>query len=184
MKLLPQSPADILKAGTVVVLLFGLLMLEAKWPRRPRESGRVQRWRNVGLIAVSTLALRVVAPAGAAAFAALWSWGALHQIDWPTGIEFALSLVLLDLAIYWQHRIFHGVPWLWRGHRVHHSDTEFDASLGVRFQPFDQATQRVQQGNFRAGRGGSVGSRHGTTGSSGGGFGSPEPSSLPARLAA
>lgn len=137
MNLLPQNPADLLKASVFVLLLVGLLVLEAAWPRRAHEGGWKRRTRNVALVAVSTLLLRVIAPAGAVAFAAAWHWGALHWVGWPHALEFALSLVLLDLAIYWQHRWFHLLPWLWRAHRVHHSDTGFDVSLGVRFHPLE-----------------------------------------------
>jgi sterol desaturase/sphingolipid hydroxylase (fatty acid hydroxylase superfamily) len=137
MNLLPHTPADLLKASVFVLLLLGLLVLEAAWPRRAQEGGWQRRTRNVALVAVSTLLLRLIAPAGAVAFAAAWHWGALHRVGWPLALEFALSLVLLDFAIYWQHRWFHLVPWLWRAHRVHHSDTGFDVSLGVRFHPFE-----------------------------------------------
>ena len=137
MSLLPQNPADLLKAGVFIVLLVGLLLLEAAWPRRPRVGRVARQSRNVAMIAVSTLLLRVIAPGGAAAFAAASSWGAFHRVDWPLAVEFALSVALLDLAIYWQHRWFHSLPWLWRAHRVHHSDTGFDVSLGVRFHPLE-----------------------------------------------
>lgn len=133
---LPPS-ADLLKAGTFIVLLLGLLWLESVRPRRKTEGGWRRRSRNIALIAVSTVLQRVIAPLGAVAFAASWSWGALHQLPWPYALEFVLCLVLLDLAIYWQHRWFHLVPWLWRAHRVHHSDTGFDVSLGVRFHPLE-----------------------------------------------
>ena len=46
---------------------------------------------------------------------------------------------LLDLAIYAQHRVFHAVPILWRVHRVHHADTDFDVTTGVRFHPLEIA---------------------------------------------
>ena len=137
MNLLPHSPADLLRASVFVLLLISLLVLEAAWPRRTQEGGWQRRARNVALVAVSTLMLRLIAPAGAVAFAATWHWGALHRVGWPVALEFALSLVLLDFAIYWQHRWFHLVPWLWRAHRVHHSDTGFDVSLGVRFHPLE-----------------------------------------------
>jgi sterol desaturase/sphingolipid hydroxylase (fatty acid hydroxylase superfamily) len=48
-----------------------------------------------------------------------------------------LAVVLLDLAIYAQHVVFHHVPALWRLHRMHHADTEFDATTGLRFHPLE-----------------------------------------------
>jgi len=44
-------------------------------------------------------------------------------------------VVLLDLAIYGQHVAFHAVPALWRLHRMHHADLEFDVTTGLRFHP-------------------------------------------------
>ncbi|MBK8284774.1 MAG: sterol desaturase family protein [Ahniella sp.] len=129
--------ADLVKAGVFVGLLLGLLLLERIWPRRQVEGGWIRWARNVGLITLSTITLRIIVPAGAVVMAAATTWGVLHRADWPAPFEFVLSLILLDLAIYWQHRWFHLVPWLWRAHRVHHSDTGFDVSLGVRFHPFE-----------------------------------------------
>lgn len=53
----------------------------------------------------------------------------------PALISIPLFIVLFDLAIYWQHRIYHMVPLLWRLHRMHHSDPDFDVSTGIRFHP-------------------------------------------------
>jgi len=46
-------------------------------------------------------------------------------------------VIVLDLAIYLQHVLFHAVPVLWRLHRMHHADLEFDVSTGVRFHPIE-----------------------------------------------
>ena len=53
------------------------------------------------------------------------------------GVTFALSVILFDLAVWAQHVVLHKVPTLWRLHRVHHSDTAFDVSTGVRFHPLE-----------------------------------------------
>jgi sterol desaturase/sphingolipid hydroxylase (fatty acid hydroxylase superfamily) len=45
--------------------------------------------------------------------------------------------VALDLAIYLQHVMFHAIPALWRLHRMHHADLEFDVSTGLRFHPLE-----------------------------------------------
>jgi sterol desaturase/sphingolipid hydroxylase (fatty acid hydroxylase superfamily) len=64
-------------------------------------------------------------------------WGLFNQLAWSGWLEWALAVLLLDMAIYWQHRIFHAVPAFWRLHRMHHSDLDFDASTGVRFHPLE-----------------------------------------------
>ncbi|MDZ7736662.1 MAG: sterol desaturase family protein [Gammaproteobacteria bacterium] len=48
-----------------------------------------------------------------------------------------VSFLALDLLIYGQHIAFHKIPWLWRLHRVHHTDTAIDATTGVRFHPIE-----------------------------------------------
>jgi len=40
-------------------------------------------------------------------------------------------------VIYAQHVAFHAVPVLWRLHRMHHADLEFDVTTGVRFHPVE-----------------------------------------------
>ena len=50
-----------------------------------------------------------------------------------------VSMLLLDLAIYLQHVMFHAVPALWRLHRMHHADLDFDATTGLRFHPVEIA---------------------------------------------
>ena len=92
------------------------------------------------MVVVDTLLARVVAPAGAVGFALLAEerkWGLLYHIAWPAWIEFVVALVLLDLAIYLQHRIFHYVPVLWRLHRMHHADLDVDVTTGARFHPIE-----------------------------------------------
>lgn len=54
--------------------------------------------------------------------------------EWLAGL---LAVLLLDLAIYLQHRLFHAVPALWRLHHMHHADTEFDVTTGLRFHPLE-----------------------------------------------
>jgi sterol desaturase/sphingolipid hydroxylase (fatty acid hydroxylase superfamily) len=65
------------------------------------------------------------------------NWGFLNKISVNAWIVLGLSFLLLDLVIYAQHRLMHKYNWLWLLHRVHHSDTEFDASTGLRFHPLE-----------------------------------------------
>jgi len=46
-------------------------------------------------------------------------------------------VVILDGLIYLQHVMFHAVPALWRLHRVHHADLDFDVTTGARFHPIE-----------------------------------------------
>jgi sterol desaturase/sphingolipid hydroxylase (fatty acid hydroxylase superfamily) len=114
---------------------------EAFGPRRRRTFPRRSRWpHNLGLLAVDTLLARFLVPAtavGVAIAAESHGWGLAHQLALPAWLAIPLAVVLLDLTIYFQHVAFHAVPALWRLHRVHHSDPDFDVTTGTRFHPIE-----------------------------------------------
>jgi sterol desaturase/sphingolipid hydroxylase (fatty acid hydroxylase superfamily) len=124
---------------------FGIFALMAVWegasPRRARLYPRRVRWAaNLGLVVLNSLVLRLVFPMAAVAFAMLAAergWGLLNAIAMPGWAAFLLAVVALDFAIYLQHVMFHAVPALWRLHRVHHADPDFDVTTGARFHPIE-----------------------------------------------
>ncbi|MEO6226631.1 MAG: sterol desaturase family protein [Thermomonas sp.] len=135
-------PGDIaLRGGIFLGVLVTLLVLEAclRGPNPPAM--RSQRWpANVGLVLLDTVLVRILLPAGAvgaAAWAQAQGFGLLNLFAWPAWLEFGIALVLLDLAIYWQHRLLHAWPLLWRLHRVHHTDRTLDATSALRFHPLE-----------------------------------------------
>ncbi len=134
------SHEPLLRLTVLLTGLLGLGLLERTWPQR-RRLPYWPRWaENLGLALVATLALRLAVPV-AALDIALWAeqagFGLLRWREFPNVIALPLTIVLLDAAIYWQHRAMHRFHWLWRIHRVHHSDTGFDVSLALRFHPFE-----------------------------------------------
>lgn len=123
----------------LLFLLFVSALLSWQYftPRKALQHWRV-RWRhNLGLLLVDALLVRIaqslllmgVALLPAAPFAVFPTL--------PSPLSLVLSLICLDLLIYWQHRLFHAVPFLWRLHRVHHSDPELDTTSAVRFHPLE-----------------------------------------------
>jgi sterol desaturase/sphingolipid hydroxylase (fatty acid hydroxylase superfamily) len=126
-----------IRLAIVLGLLAVLLLCQRIWPTRGEGALPRRRWRNIGLAAISS-ALVLVVPVTTVVLAAQVQergFGLLSLVRWPAAIEFVLAIVVLDMAIYWQHRWFHQVPLLWRIHRVHHSDTQFETTLGLRFHP-------------------------------------------------
>lgn len=99
------------------------------------------RWlSNVSLMLLNTLLLRLLFPLAAVGFAQtaeLHQWGLLNQIALPLWLNILVAVLLLDLAIYWQHVAFHRVPLLWRLHRVHHMDRAVDVTTAARFHTFE-----------------------------------------------
>ncbi len=128
-----------------LAFFFGLLVLMAGWealaPRRPRSQPRWLRWsNNLGVVALNSVLLRLVIPTaavGLALIAAQKGWGLLNNVALPYWLAVVVSVLLLDLAIYLQHVMFHAVPLLWRLHRMHHADLDFDVTTGARFHPVE-----------------------------------------------
>ena len=124
-----------------VATLALMLVLERLLPRRKRPPQRHLRWpANFGLVLIDSLLLRLLLPVtayGVAVLAQQRGWGLFNLLALPAWLSVALCWLLLDGAIYAQHRAMHAVPLLWRLHRVHHSDIEFDTSTALRFHPLE-----------------------------------------------
>jgi sterol desaturase/sphingolipid hydroxylase (fatty acid hydroxylase superfamily) len=140
--------ANVLLSNEALVRLAafaGILAAMAVWevlaPRRHQHVGRARRWpSNLAVVALDTLLVRVLFPvtaAGLALVAEAHAWGLFNALSVPAMVAVPLAVILLDLAIYLQHVLFHAVPALWRLHRMHHADLEFDVTTGVRFHPIE-----------------------------------------------
>lgn len=124
---------------------FGIFGLMAMWeilaPRRALSVSKSMRWsNNLGLVFFNTILLRLLFPAaavGVAAFAAEHSWGLLNYYQLPFWLSVLLTVVAMDFIIYLQHVLVHAVPLLWRLHRVHHADLDYDVTTGARFHPVE-----------------------------------------------
>ena len=124
---------------------FGVLALMALWevlaPRRTLTVSKPLRWiNNIGLVFFNSFLLRLVFPAaavGMAAFTTEHGWGLFNHLDIPFWPAVVLSVVAMDFIIYLQHMLVHAVPVLWRLHRVHHADLDYDVTTGARFHPIE-----------------------------------------------
>ena len=122
-------------------IFAAMAVFELLVPRRQQAVTRAQRWpSNLGIVALNTLLVRLVFPTTAVALAAVGEakgWGLFNAIGLPAWSAVLLGVILLDLAIYLQHVLVHAVPALWRLHRMHHADLEFDVTTGARFHPVE-----------------------------------------------
>jgi len=124
---------------------FGVFAAMALWevlaPRRALTVSKARRWgSNIGLVVLNTVVLRLLFPAaavGMAAFAAERGWGVFNYVEAPFWLAVVASVVVLDFFIWLQHVMVHAVPALWRLHRVHHADLDFDVTTGARFHPLE-----------------------------------------------
>jgi sterol desaturase/sphingolipid hydroxylase (fatty acid hydroxylase superfamily) len=123
----------------------GVFAVMAIWefigPRRKQTIGRGWRWpNNLGVVVVNTLLVRILFPTtavGLALVAEARGFGLFNVVALPAWIGVVAAVVILDFAIYLQHVLFHAVPALWRLHRMHHADLEFDVTTGLRFHPIE-----------------------------------------------
>lgn len=127
------------RLSAFVLLLLLLTLAEWRWPRHQGKPDRRHRWpSNLGFGLAGALCVRVLLP-WLAIDAALWASenniGLLHLVLLPPWLAVIVTLLALDLLIYGQHRLMHRFAWLWRLHRVHHSDLALDVSSALRFHP-------------------------------------------------
>ncbi|MDA3833543.1 MAG: sterol desaturase family protein, partial [Spirochaetales bacterium] len=110
-------------------------------PRRRLVASKAVRWvNNIGLVVLNSFVLRLLftaAAVGVASFASAHGWGLLNYYPTPFALAVIVSVITLDLMIYLQHVMVHAVPALWRFHRVHHADPDFDVTTGARFHPIE-----------------------------------------------
>ncbi|UCC55828.1 MAG: sterol desaturase family protein [Gammaproteobacteria bacterium] len=124
---------------------FGIFGVMALWeiisPRRRLQTSKAIRWaNNLGLVIFNSLILRLVFPAaavGIAVFAREQGWGLFNHVEAPFMLAIIASVVIMDFFIWLQHVMVHAVPVLWRLHRVHHADLDFDVTTGARFHTLE-----------------------------------------------
>jgi sterol desaturase/sphingolipid hydroxylase (fatty acid hydroxylase superfamily) len=124
---------------------FGILAVMALWevlaPRRALTVSKTVRWvNNLGIVFFNSFLLRLIFPAaavGMAAFAGTQGWGIFNYYEVPFWLAVVVSVIALDFIIYLQHVMVHAVPALWRLHRMHHADLDFDVTTGARFHPVE-----------------------------------------------
>jgi sterol desaturase/sphingolipid hydroxylase (fatty acid hydroxylase superfamily) len=124
---------------------FGILVVMAVWeliaPRRALTVSKTVRWvNNLGLVFFNSFLLRLAFPAaavGVAAFASEQGWGLFNYYEVPIWLAVVASVVVMDFIIWVQHVMVHTVPLLWRLHRMHHADLDYDLTTGARFHPIE-----------------------------------------------
>lgn len=124
---------------------FGVFFIMAIWeviaPRRSLSVSKTLRWvNNLGLVFFNTFVLRILFPTaavGVAVFAQTQGWGLLNYYELPIIFAVLISVVTMDFISYLKHVMVHAVPLLWRLHRVHHADLDYDVTTGARFHTLE-----------------------------------------------
>jgi len=124
---------------------FGVFFIMAVWeikrPCRVLSVSKLVRWsNNLALVFLNSFLVRLIFPAaavGVAVFAAENGWGIFNYFQVPFFLAIILTIIAMDFIIYLQHVLVHAVPALWRLHRVHHADVDYDVTTGARFHPIE-----------------------------------------------
>ena len=102
-----------IRLGAFITVFTAMALWEAVAPRRTRSYSRLRRWpSNLVIPVLNTALLRILLPGGAVGMALLAEkrgWGLLHSPPAPSWATIVAAVLLLDLAIYLQHVMFHAV---------------------------------------------------------------------------
>src|SRR3954447_9778653 len=125
------------QAGVSVAALLLLWLLETWLPLFVDRPHRLRHAARNLVIGGLNLAIIGLFFAGATAAVTAWAearrFGLLHWLSWPLAVKLALGVLLFDAWMYLWHRANHGIPFLWRFHRMHHSDPNVDVTTALRF---------------------------------------------------
>ncbi|MGH6628756.1 MAG: sterol desaturase family protein, partial [Burkholderiales bacterium] len=131
----------VVRMGAFAAIFVVMAAWELFAPARGQSQPRRRRWTsNLALAALNIAVVRLLFPAaaiGIAVAAEAQGAGLLRLSTLPSWVAVIAGVLLLDLAIYLQHLLFHAIPALWRLHRVHHADPDFDVTTALRFHPIE-----------------------------------------------
>ena len=134
----------ILRLTFFLSILIILIMAEILLPKKKRIHNRKDRWITNGLITlINTASVNIIHIAipliaiVAAVDVSNGKMGLFNIINFPIWIEIILTVIILDFIIWGQHLLSHKIPFVWRFHRMHHTDRDLDVTTAVRFHPFE-----------------------------------------------
>jgi sterol desaturase/sphingolipid hydroxylase (fatty acid hydroxylase superfamily) len=132
------------------IILATFLLIAALELISPARRPKRGRWPlNIGLGALNLGLVRLASIAGPFALASLAAqqgFGLFNQFALPGALTTILVIILMDFAIYWQHRASHRFGWFWALHKLHHADRDFDITTGLRFHPGEALLSMLYKG--------------------------------------
>ena len=139
------------RLGIFAGVFLVMAILELLIPKRGLTGGKLKRWvTNISFGGMNSFFIRLMAlssvPLVAMAVAEIGTaqnFGLFRVLELPVWLSIILSLFVLDFAIYLQHWASHKFSFLWRIHRVHHSDIDIDVTTAIRFHPIEIALSMI-----------------------------------------
>ena len=133
-----------------VTVLFLLLSAEMIAPYFDTWSGKGRHLLRNGGIVLFNAVITNIALVPVIVLATTVEGGLFDRLPLHWGVELVLTILLIDGLTYVMHRLFHEAPFLWRFHRMHHSDTQMDVSTGARFHVGEHIISTAVRGGLYA----------------------------------
>ncbi len=141
------SENPILRLALFLGLLVIMFFVEGRHPLRAWKESRKDRiFFSIKLAVLNNIAFRVLIATPFVALTHAISESGVGLLPWLRGftgleptafllIEIPLCILAFDFFDYAKHRWFHRVTFMWRTHRVHHTDTHLDVLTALRYHP-------------------------------------------------
>jgi len=131
------------RLGVFATIFIVVSIWEVAKPRRKLNYSKKTRWlNNIAITTLNIAVMRFLFPILAiemAIIAGNLELGLFNMVNLPLAVQVILSVVLLDLVVYLQHRKFHTNKYLSRIHKTHHTDLDYDITTALRFHPIEIA---------------------------------------------
>ncbi len=131
----------IIRLSFFVSILLLMSLFEYIIPKKELLLSKFKRWsNNISIIVVNSFLLKFIFASSIITISIYTTEnkiGLLNLFEISFFFSVILSIILLDLIIYFQHRLFHKIDFFWKFHKVHHSDMDFDVTTGLRFHPIE-----------------------------------------------
>lgn len=133
--------AAIIRLVFFFAIFFIMAVLEYLIPQRELLLDKISRWfNNISLVVLNSLLIRILfqtSALGVCIYVEKNNIGLFNFFEFSIFSSIVLSIIVLDLIIYAQHRLFHKIDFFWNFHKIHHSDMDYDVTTAVRFHPIE-----------------------------------------------
>jgi len=131
-------------AYRTIILMSGLLLLWIIEGMAPRFRFSNNRYKHAGTNLFFTLTTIIVNTGLAFLIVKASRWtsdqqfGLLYLVKLPLWLHTILALLMLDFIGAWLiHWVQHKTAWMWQFHKIHHIDTQIDATTALRHHPVE-----------------------------------------------
>ena len=122
-------------AAVLVLVVFWMWETASPFFEKPKNRVR-HAARNLSIAGINAVILGLVFSGITVTVALITEsrqLGLLNLLKAPTTIHAVSAFLIIDCWTYCWHRLNHRIPFLWRFHRMHHSDPGMDVTTAVRF---------------------------------------------------